>query len=380
MPMNLSLGLGLGGIPVSEGVGGFSLDAYMASLSDGLYFDATRTDRFFQENTGPTLADDVGEAMGLALDQRTWGGKTLAEVLAEQTELVTNGDASSLTGVTAVSSGVLTLAGGQFRLQNGAATESYAVFDSVVPTPGKLYAVTLTASAGVSVTVGSTRIGMGAGTSTEYIVAGDSAAFRIGSNNASSGYSVDFDNVSVKLVPGNHGVQATGTLKPTRQTSGAKFDGSDDNWLTPYLAGAGSNFVVALVTAPASVPAFQYIFGSTDGNRFGVGVNPDGTVGFAAGSTSPMTAKGTTDIRNVESVIGMSCDGANVLGFVDAAQEYASALAGSLNTTTPVRIGAINSSGTANSFYGGTIKKLVAGRDALTLARYQQIHNTLLTT
>lgn len=377
--MGLRLGLGLGlPNPTGEGVGGFSLDAYMASLSDGLYFDATRTDRFFQENTGPTLADDVGESIGLALDQRAWGGKTLAEVLSAQPELVTNGDFSNgSAGWTDASTGgaSISFAGGQATtvVPSGTAILTQPIACAI----GDTVKVDMASAAGWGIGTssgGAETVGVSAGTSKIFVATATTHYITV--LTGTNGRTVD--NVSAKKIPGKHATQATGTLKPTRQTTGAKFDGSDDNWLTPYLAGTGSNFVVALVTAPASVPAFQYIFGSTDGNRFGIGVNPDGTVGFAAGSTSPISAKGTTDIRNVESVIGMSCDGANVLGFVDAAQEYASALAGSLNTTTPVRIGAINGSGTANSFYGGAIKKLVAGRDALALARYQQIRNALL--
>src|SRR5690606_7271653 len=79
---------GLGLTPLSKG-GGIDLNAFMAAQSDGLWFDFTQTDRLFQENVGPTPANDPGEVIGLAMSQRVWGGKTLAELLAGQPELVT---------------------------------------------------------------------------------------------------------------------------------------------------------------------------------------------------------------------------------------------------------------------------------------------------
>lgn len=383
MPMNLSLGLGLGGIPVSEGVGGFSLDAYMASLSDGLYFDATKTDRFFQENTGPTLADDVGEAIGLAMDQRTWGGQTLAEVLAAATELVVNGNFSVGTGWTLLSGWAIS--GGAAVVTAAAAyTSASQAFGFVA---GKTYQVTydvVAASAGSvrpvflngTQTTGTARTAPG--TYTELLVAqagNNSFAMQAGSG----GFTGSIDNVSVKLIPGNHGLQATGTLKPVRQTTGAKFDGWDDYLSTLVQPGSGPNFSVALLTVPASLGGFQYAFGSTDGtNRFGYGFNPDGTVGFGFGTTSPIAAKGTTDTRGTEVVVGMSSDGVDALGFVGAEQEYAAALAGSMNNGRAFYLGAVNGVGIVTNFFGGSIKKLVAGRDHLSLSRYQQIRTALL--
>lgn len=391
MPMNLSLGLGLGGIPVSEGVGGFSLDAYLASLSDGLYFDATKTDRFFQESTGPTLADDVGEAIGLALDDHSWGPRSLASQLAQATELVSNpgGPFTATTGWTA-NGATLSVDSGNLRITStgaGFIGQASATMTTVV---GKTYAVRFTSLGGtggigtlrIGTSAGGTQIGTfapGTGTWTYYFVATATTTYLTLCASSTNGQYVDYSICSGKLLDGNHALQATGTLKPTRQTSGAKFDGSDDYLSTLVQPGSGPNFSVALLTVPASLGGFQYAFGSTDGtNRFGYGFNPDGTVGFGFGTTSPIAAKGTTDTRGTEVVVGMSSDGVDALGFVGAEQEYAAALAGSMNNGRAFYLGAVNGGGPASSFFGGSIKKLVAGRDHLSLSRYQQIRTALL--
>jgi len=47
----------LGGVPIN-------LDAYLARLSSGFRLNFRKTDRFFQDSSS-TLADDVGESIGL---------------------------------------------------------------------------------------------------------------------------------------------------------------------------------------------------------------------------------------------------------------------------------------------------------------------------
>ena len=319
-----------------EGVGGFSLDAYMASLSDGLYFDATKTDRFFQENTGPTLADDVGEAMGLALDQRTWGGKTLAEVLAAATNMGGTGFSMSANGGTGTAT---ESPSGQLNL-TGDGTNAATGDKAYTTVAGATYEVAFTVgSAAVNARAGTSQFGTsltggnltGAVGANRFFFTATGTTSWIGFAKSSAALAV-VTGISVKIVSGNHGVQASATLKPVRQATGAKFDGSDDNWLSPYLNGSGGNFMVALISVPASIAAFQYLAGMSSGSdRWGVGINTDGLVGFGSGSTSPTVAKGTTDVRNTEAVVGISSDGSNVLGFVGAAQEYSAPLSSALN-------------------------------------------------
>ena len=372
----------------SKGVS-FNLDAFMATQADGLYFDTTKTDRFFQESTGPTLADDVGEAIGLALSQRAWNGQTLAEVLAGQPELVTNGEfTTDLSGWSDEDFGT-----GNSYWEDGAArligadTSNRAIRrQNLTVTAGRAFEVTarLRSLTSGSITL---RVGSSAGgtdllpdtalNTTElrrFVVStGPTLSFQL---MAITGNGL-VENISVKEVPGKHGIQATGTLKPTRQTTGAKFDGSDDNWLTSYTAGAGENFIVALVDVPASLSANQYFFGSYKASgalRFHLGFDPTGLVRYGLGTASAAVGG---DRRGTTCVVGMSTDGSTFRVFDENAEAASGAMSGVVSDVV-CRIGALNFDGTASTFFGGSIKKLVAGRQFLDLATYRKIRNALL--
>lgn len=367
-----------------EGVGGFSLPAFMAGQTDGLYFDTTQLDRFFQENTGPTLADDVGEAIGLALDQRSWNGQTLAQIVAAATELVVNGNFSVGTGWTLLSGWAIS--GGAAVVTAAAAfTSASQAFGFVA---GKTYQVTydvVAASAGSvrpvflngTQTTGTARTAPG--TYTELLVA------QAGNNwfamqAGSGGFTGSIDNVSVKLIPGNHGVQATGNLKPVRQSAGAKFDGSDDNWLSTYAPGSGANFAVVLLTVPASVGSLQIFLGANDAglNYAFLGIDAaTGKLRYGVGTTLANSPGGA--IIGQTLVVGLTWDGAGSFRvFQDNAEVVSSTYGGTPPTSQPFRIGARNSSGSPINYFSGSVSRVLAGREFLALARYQQIRSSLL--
>lgn len=377
----------------------FSIDAFMAGQSDGFYFDFTRTDRHFQEHTGPTLADDIGESIGLALDQRTWGSGTLAQVLAAQPELVANGDFSSaLSGWTAVGVNIPTLAavGGRWRAtasgSAGGWFGGYTVLTDL--TIGKTYRVAVQATlqsgwtsfsnfvltvmdgAGATSIVGAIR--STAGLLEMYFVAtATSHAVRLRAEGAYvNGVSyAEFDDLSVKLVPGYSALQSTGTMKPTRQTSGAKFDGSDDNLLTTYYATSGANFIAASVSVPATLSAVQVIAGASGSgaNRTFLAIDTSGRVCAGVGSDSTTVHVGTTDLRGTDTVIALSYDGTTVRLFAWSTLEYSGPQASTPTTTIPYRIGSLNSNGTAASFSAAAIKRIVVGREFLTTPQFAQL-------
>lgn len=178
----------------------------------------------------------------------------------------------------------------------------------------------------------------------------------------------------------NNATQATGTLKGVRQTAGCKYDGTDDSHLTTYTAGSGANFIVALVTVPASISATQIFCGAQESsaNRFRAAFTSSGRFAASVGDQQEGTIFCVTDRRGTEVVVGLSVDGSTVRLFDDAAIGYEAAQSGVPTTTIPFRLGALNNNGTANSYFAGSIKKLVAGREFLTLSRYRQIRNGLL--
>lgn len=379
------LGRGYPYATLNKGVGDW-LTAYLASLSDGLYIDTTKTDRFFQENTGATLADDVGEAMGLALDQRLWSGLTLAQLLAAQSELAVNGNfAADLSGWTDASTAPSTViwSAGKALWQTDGSNNARLRQSIAGLTIGATYRVAKTG--GANLTLGTSAGGTQYTASFTY----DGAFYFVATsatlwlNAVQSANGVVLDNVSVKLVPGNHALQATGTLKPTRQTTGAKFDGSDDNWLPPYRSGGAGDFIVALVNVPASVPTTAIVAGARAAadTQFALGFSATlgrtiagvGSVATGAGGLS-----GTINRLGSQVVIGLSANGSLVRLFDDDTQVIETAQSGSIDTTVPYRIGCFNDGGAAGVFFGGSVEKIATGRDFLDLPRYLQIRNRLL--
>lgn len=365
------------------GAAPFSLSAFMARQSDGFFYDFTRTDRHFQEHTGPTLADDIGESIGLALDQRTWNGATLSGALGP--ELVPDPTLSNVSGLTLQTD--WSAAAGAVTKIVGASGRFVSVTGNLVTVGATYYATTVVSArlAGTMlVNIGSVD-GVGrtaAGTYTEFVRATTTATpspagVTFYGNSAFAG---SIDNWSVKQVPGYSALQSTGTMKPIRQTSGAKFDGIDDNLLTAYTPPAGTNFIVALVTVPASLPGARAVCGTTETgvNRIFLGFDASGRVCGIVGNQSVTTIVGTTDFRGLETVIGLSFDGSTVRLFGGASIEYAAAQDGAPVLASAYRLGCNNNSGAVASCFAGSIKKIIAGREHLTIGRYLQIRAALL--
>lgn len=358
----------------------FSLDAFMAAQTDGLYFDTTKLDRFFQENFGLTLADDVGEAMGQALSQRTWNGRTRAQEVAAATERRQDGATTIVGTATPATYNTSTGEGSVSRVDFN--NQSGVAFTGL--TGGRTYALDITAPSGLLIRdgglpTGAPLIGASPGRLTYHVLVGAAQnAFSITASAA--GGTQTFTVHSIREVAGKHGIQATAGLKPVRQTTGAKFDGSDDYLATSYAAGAGANFIVTLADIPASIAAVQVFAGVNGGanDRFFVGVDTDGLIVGGVGAQSVTTIKGATDRRGQQIVVGLSCDGTTVRLFADDALIYEGAQSGNPNTSLGIWMGATNISGASGNRFGGSIKKLVAGREFLDLATYRNIRHALL--
>ena len=185
---------------------------------------------------------------------------------------------------------------------------------------------------------------------------------------------------SLKSSPAHTVLQSSSTLRPLLQTTGAKFDASDDNWLTDYNAAAGANFVVALVTVPASIAFNGAIIGASEGaaNRCRFLFDTSGRVCAGLGTQAEATIVGTNDRRGATLVVGFSFSGSVVRLFDDAAIAYEAAQSGSPTTSVAFRIGAFNNSGTAVNQFGGSIKRLLVGRQFLDLKTYLQLRSSLL--
>lgn len=363
------------------GARAFDLDRWLVD-NNGAYFDFTRTDTTFQESVGPTPADDVGEPIGLALSRAGWGGRTLAQVVGDSPELCVNGtfdtdltgwtDASTAPSNVTWSSGRASLnAGSTARLRQGIAITAGRIMRFAATVVSGSIAISLGSSAG-----GTQYANQVATASTVLFATTTGASFWVGWY---GGTTALVDDNSVREVARHSALQTTANSRAQRQAAGGKFDGGDDSLLTNVYAGAGGNYVAAVVTVPASLAAVQVVTGLNSGTaRFYVAIDTSGRACGGVGTDGTGTITGTTDLRGQRVVIGLSCDGSTVRLFVDDAEEYTGAQNGAPTTGTPYRIGANNSAGTAANFWGGWVEKVAPVQVAADLARHRQVKAALL--
>ncbi|WP_340645330.1 hypothetical protein [Phenylobacterium sp.] len=355
---------------------GFSLPAFMAGQTDGFWYDFAKTDRQFQENVGPTPADDPNEVIGLALDQRSWNGQTLAQVLSAQTDLIANTwtDASTAPATFVFSSGVGTLTADGANRARARATISTVV--------GKTYCISATfGGLGCELAVGSTLggnqnlapVGLLTGSLAYFFVATATTTY-IAITRLTAGVGT-FSVATTKLVPGSPATQSSTSLKPKFQTTGAAFDGSDDYLSTPYAAGASDNFIVAKVKIPLASSGTRGIVGAAGGSteRFYLAMISGGILTAGAGTQNPGTFQMPGDMRGVETVVGLSASGGIARLFRQGQPSVEAAYTGGLATTLPLFIGGINTSGVSSSFSDATVKAVVAGREFIDLATFNKI-------
>jgi len=355
-----------------------SLSSFMASQSDGLWYDFSKTDELFQQDIGPTPASAANDVIGLAISQRTWNGKTLAQVVSSQPALTTDAGWTLGAGATRV--------GGEFTQTAGGGGYTYQLFST--GGAGHLIRVAFRVISGIYFcgvwTTPPTTGALGAVASYSaashfrFVQADDADATF--SFIADTGTAIKIDSVVVQDISTRPAIQGTTGFKPKYQTTGAVFDASDDNLLTSYVAQNGANFIVAYLDVPASIPATQVVAGASgsSANRCFLAFNTSGQLCAGVGSDSTTTIVGTTDWRGQTAVVGLSFDGATVKLFAGTAEEYSAAQAGTPTTTIPFRIGALNNNGTAGSFCGHNIKALLVGREALTLAQFKTRRTQLL--
>lgn len=222
-----------------------NLDAYLAALPQSFRFNVRKTDRFFQDTDGTTIADDVGETIALALDSASWGGLTLAQL----PELVADWSfdtpaAWSIGTDWAISGGkaTFTVAGlnraiAPVAQPSLAANGRYHVAFLLSGISGQAALAVFNAASSVNL-FGGYRTFAADGAYTRHIVpASASAGFNFYGGNTTTSPTWSAESLSLKYLTGYHGQQTgASSLRPIRQAEGAKFDASDDNWPMTYLA------------------------------------------------------------------------------------------------------------------------------------------------
>ena len=370
-------------------MGAFSLAAFMAQQTDGFWYDLTKGDRLFQEEVGPTPANDPGEVIGLALSQRLWNGADLAGYLAGQTELCPNTSFETAASCTLTQgNATLSATGGRLRLTS---TDTFSSRWSmpVACVVGRTYCliakrygsgrpatgVSVSSAANLSSAVAFATSAPLDGTVTLYFTATATTMYVGGeqSTPASSGLVSEWDDFSVKEVSRQSARQATTSFKPKFQTDGAEGDGADDRLATNYAAGSGENFVIIPgATIAASLSGTQVLCGAQDGSSNGawLGITSGGALRARMGSTS-VDSTGI-DLRGGVHDIGFWTDGGTLYLFANGAIVGSGAWTGTIPTTAWNLFG-LNNNGTASNFFAGKMLAVLAGRDTINLARANQI-------
>lgn len=370
----LSLGLGLG-LSRSQG-GGINLAAFMASQADGFWYDFASPDRLFQEGSGPTPADEPNEVIGLALSQRLWNGQSLAAYLAVQPELVTDPSFNN--------SGAWTPQTGWSVTGGQAVASSVAAFgllnQSLTVPAGRLCRMEIVVS---SVSAGGIRLRLmgGAeptaatrtapGTYVEYLIAGGSTTVTLQAGG--SGFTGTVDSISVKEVSRYPATQTTTNFKPKFQLVGATGDGADDRLGTTYSSTTGDAFALyPATTVPATLSATQVIAGAMDGSANGdyLAITTGGALRAKVGATT-LDSTGV-DLRAGVHDVGYWTDGSTLYLYADGAIVASGAWTGT-RPTTVWNLFALNNNGTASSFFAGSIRAALVGRQDLTLSLANQL-------
>ena len=187
--------------------------ALFANGEVGVWYDPSDLTTLFTDSAGTTPVTAPGQTVGLMLDK--------SQGLVLGPELVTNGDFSGgTTGWTAqtgwaVTGGGAVAAATSGSIYGGGVTtvsgRTYRIdFDVVSYTSG---ALSITVGANYSTNAELTGAAMAAGRKTVYVIAG--ATSSRGVEFFGGAVTATIDNISVKLLAGNHATQATTASRPT---------------------------------------------------------------------------------------------------------------------------------------------------------------------
>lgn len=234
------------GLNLVRGGGSASPASLFAASEPGAWYDPSDLTTVFQNNNGTTPVTAAGQTVGLILDKSQ--GLTLGP------ELVSNGTFD--TNITGWTNGYPTRGrsewiSGTLRVTNdsslGSATgfsEAYAAITTVV---GKTYFVSIGTMSGNSprVEIGPSQFGsfifIRTSAGKGYFVATSTTTYIAAEvYTATNAAFATFDNISVKLVNGNHAFQATTASRPTYQIDAngkpyLSFDGVDDGLATSTI-------------------------------------------------------------------------------------------------------------------------------------------------
>lgn len=200
--------------------GQFSPALLFAAGEVGAWYDPSDFSTMFQDRAGTTPVTAVEQPVGLLLDK--------SKGLALGSELVTNGEFSNgttgwvTTNVTN-SGGTVTVVDNQAVITRGSSrAEFYQTITTVIGATYKFVGSVIAKTGSVSWWAGTTRNNASnlnlsvvpIGTQSGYFVATATTTYITASIDGTTGQTATIDNISIKLLAGNHATQATSANRP----------------------------------------------------------------------------------------------------------------------------------------------------------------------
>lgn len=355
----------------------------MELQSDGLDIPFYTLSQLFQESTGPTAVAATNDPIGLALDQRLWGGKTLSALLAGQSELLVLGSwNTSTTGgaASAVESppGTLTI--------TGDGTNTGIAIQGIATVSGNTYCIQPTV-AGVAVTLqvgttsgGSQLFGATAQVGTgKFFFTATTATSYIKFARTPSG-TTTVSAISCKLVPGHPAIQSTSSsFRPTYQSGWCRYDGSDDRHSLSGVTLGATGFVMLrrkLIQKTASTQVMFGAVGASGTDRIYFGVDTSGFPVGRIGNGAAMSV--AADITGVDGTLGVWWDGSTAALLYNGVKSVSQAQVNAPTTTAVPHIGGYNNNGTLGSFCNFDCREPVYGSSAPNNSILSSIHRALM--
>lgn len=379
------------------GGAGFSPISLFANGEDGFLFDFSKTDQLFQTSLGQTAVAVDADPIGLALEAHAFGGKTFAAELAAQPELIVNGTFdTSVTGWSDLGQGAVGSVGGRANRTIVSLNQSGGYYqDTSVPigqtvrisADQEITAVGSGGNGGLRIYDGAgfgtqlndaTRTTIGSNTAVRFVrsAAGTLRAYLFGETVSAPPTTTFYDNVSEKLIPGNHGLQATTSARPFWKTPNfARFDGADDNLLTSLIP-SGSAYSIAFKAKIGS--GSKVIMGCQTGTDVGnlfMNTSGGGLLAGGYGTVAAAALTGGSSILGQTGVGILTGDGSTLCLYWNGTLISTQPQAGSPTSSVPITIGCRNQNGTPAFFADADFHKALAIKRALTPAEVLNLTN-----
>jgi len=253
------------------------------------FLAAFPTHALYQDSTFATPVTALGQSVGGVIDKRLGG------LAAVGPELVTNGDFSSATGWTFTGSTPgWSVVGGAAECLSTAAGNRWIVQTAVPIVVGRTYVVTLDAviAAGSVTPDFGNSLYIGTSGKKQWLVTATTTQFQIMGTNAFIG---TVDNVSCKLVPGNHAIQATSASRPTLQARANLLTYSEQFDNAAWGKTNGAVTANGAVAPDGTTTADAFIENTAAGNHY-IGQSPTVLAGSHTFSVYYKLASGTRNI------------------------------------------------------------------------------------